>query len=422
VSAKAKAQAKAQSPFSLADLAVKPGKPLGDAELPSVAIIILNYNGLELLAPCFESLRVLDYPQGKREVFVIDNGSVDGSPQWLASQPVRLHRNPRNVGFAAGCNQGAELASAADVLVFLNNDVRCEAAFLRELVAPIARGECAATTAKMLTWDGRQVDSAGGGMNYHGLGLQYGYHCAPGPEHDLPRRTLFACGGAMAVSAATFRAVGRFDEEFFAYYEDVDLGWRMWVQGHEVHYVPSAVCYHRHSGTTRRFPSETVRLLQVRNPLLSCVKNYDDQNLRAVLPAALAVALRRMHLVAGIDPTPLRIEEVAPRSGLGGFLEKLVRTGRKHRPATLPVRSLAAADLVGINDWLGNWNHWWSRRQEVQSRRARSDEEVFRLFLKPLWCVEKEPASRELHDGLLQLFGLRDLFAGWHLPGPDPND
>jgi len=68
---------------------------------------------------------------------------------------------------------------------------------------------------------------------------------------------LFACGGAMAIEAVVFDEAGGFDPEFFAYYEDVDLGWRMWVLGHAIHYVPSAECWHHHSSTSKTLPPQT---------------------------------------------------------------------------------------------------------------------------------------------------------------------
>jgi GT2 family glycosyltransferase len=402
------------------------------ADLPSVAIVVLNYEGLRHLDGCFESLRALDYPAERLEVLLVDNGSTDGSQAHVrAKHPwVRLIENQENRGFSAACNQGAS-ASAAEVVVFLNNDMRVEPAWLGELVAPLVRGECQMTTAKMLSWDGRLINSAGGGVNFHGIGIQHGYMREPGPQYDVPRKTLFACGGAMASLRTVFVDLGGFDEEFFAYYEDVDLGWRAWVAGHEVHYAPKAVCYHHHSSTSKTFPLETVRLLQVRNPVLACVKNYDDENLARILPVLFGLFLRRMLLVSGIhDDAPYRIQRVArgstrAASSSAGLLERLTERLRgaraKASPARADVTRVMAADLIGANDLLGHWDHWMRRRAEVQSRRRRADREIFRLFLKPMWCIEEDPAYRQLHAGLADFAGLTQLFAGLDLPGTDPH-
>jgi hypothetical protein len=221
----------------------------------------------------------------------------------------------------------------------------------------------------------------------------------------------------MAIDASVFREVGGFDPEFFAYYEDVDLGWRMWVMGHEVQYVPSAVCRHRHSGTSRDFPPETVRLLQTRNPLFCCMKNYERENLVRVLPAALGLAIGRALLVSGLDAKPFRIERFkAERPSALARLAKIL-TGRKD---TVQIRRRGAAELLGINDLLGNWSHWVERREEVQSKRLRPDRDIFELFLKPLWCVEPSHAYQDLHEGLSSMMGIDELFRDLTIPGPDP--
>jgi hypothetical protein len=72
----------------------------------------------------------------------------------------------------------------------------------------------------------------------------------------------------------------------------------------------------------------------------------------------------------------------------------------------------AAADLVAINDLVGRWEHWSVRRAEVQAKRRRSDEEILRLFLHPMWCIEKESGYRDLHEGLARFTGVEELFDG----------
>jgi GT2 family glycosyltransferase len=387
---------------------------LDDSQLPKVAIIILNWNGRHHLAGCFESLSALDYPASLVRVHLIDNGSDDGSVELIRREHanIELHQNDRNLGFSRGCNQGSELAADADVLVFLNNDMRVDASFLRRLVGPIASGQCEATTAKMLSWDGQRINSAGGGMNFHGIGIQRGYEEVPGEDYDQARLSLFACGGAMAMDADVFREVGRFDEEFFAYYEDVDLGWRTWVMGYSIRYVPEAVCYHHHSSTSNRVPTERLRVLQVRNPLLACFKNYDDANLARVLPSMLALATRRCYLASGLGDAPdYRIEGMRslPSDSWLGRGWRAVKKRLGGQPGIPPV---AVADLVAINDLIGRWKHWSERRAAVQAKRRRSDEEILRLFLHPMWCIEQESGYRDLHEGLAKFAGLERLFAG----------
>src|SRR5262249_53718378 len=146
-----------------------------------------------------------------------------------------------------------------------------------------------------------------------------------------------------------------------------DLGWRMWVQGHECRYVPGSVCFHHHSSTSRNLPKEMLRLLQVRNPLLACVKNYDDRHLALVLGPAFALALHRVKLHMELDDdTMFRIESAA-QENLGGPRSLLERARRK-LDDKIPIKRTAIAHVIGIDDLLGDWQHWMSRRAEVQGR------------------------------------------------------
>jgi GT2 family glycosyltransferase len=399
------------------ELRVHPGPPPARAALPRASIVILNLNGRHHLQGCFESLAKLDYPKDKLELILVDNASNDGSIEEMRQQhaDVRLFENERNVGFAAGCNQGAREAREPGVYVFLNNDMRVEPEWLRELVAPIVRAECSATTSKMMSWDGKVLNSAGGAMNFHGMGIQVGMDEPDEARYSTPRRTLFPCGGAMAIAAPVFRECGGFDEEFFAYYEDVDLGWRLWVQGHESHYVPSSVCYHHHSSTSKRLPLEMLRLIQVRNPLLACFKNYDEDNLRLLLGPLFALALRRTWMMMGIpDEQSFRIEHAMDPAPAG--MKRLFDRARSSLESEVDVRRVGIADLLAVNDLLGRWEHWSKRRAEVQARRKRSDAEIFRLFLKPHWCIEGERGYEELQRGLTAFYGLDELFGPDRLP------
>ena len=394
-----------------AALGVVPGPPVAENRLPRAGIVVLNLDGKHHLRELFESLAAVDYPKDRFEVILVDNGSTDGSVEEVRAHFgwVRLLQNDRNLGFSVACNQGAREAKDCEVLVFLNNDMRVDRAWLRELVSPIVRGECQATTGKMLSWDGKRMNSAGGGMNFVGIGIQYGYDEELDPRYDVARKTLFPCGGSMAIDPRIFREVGGFDEEYFAYYEDVDLGWRMWVQGFECRYAPASVCWHHHSSTSSRLPRARVRVLQARNPVLSCVKNYDDRNLARVLGPIFGLALRRIWLNSGMENVePFRIEK-APRALApgAGMLAELARWKEHER---VRLKRSAAADLIGINDLLGNWDHWMEKRAQVQSKRRRKDEEIFSLFLKPRWCIETDESYRMLSRNLFELLHLDDVF------------
>ena len=404
------------------DLRCKPAKALTDNELPRLSIVILNWNGRHHLDGCFESLAGSNYDRDKLDVILVDNGSDDGSHELMAAQHswVRVISNERNQGFAGGCNQGVANADAPEILVFLNNDLRIEPDFLRELVAPIVREQSHATGGLMYAWDGETIDSAGGGMNFHGIGIQRGYQKRFGKAYDHPRYTLFACGGAMAMRADVFDALGGFDDRFFAYYEDVDLGWRSWVQGYTTSYVPSAVCYHHHSSTSRRVPPERLRLLQIRNPLLACLKNYDAAHFSRIFPAMIALANRRAFLASGLSSAPgYRIEEMTGLPKVGRW-QDLRNKLRKARAKRQPIDKIGAADLIAINDVLGDWDHWMGVREKMQAKRKRKDADILPLFLRPHWCIEGDHAYRTLHEGTTEMFGIGKMFKGLESAEEDP--
>jgi len=159
----------------------QPPAPLlqGPAAWPPVTVIVLNYNGLRYLQDCCASLLALDYPREQLDLLVVDNGSTDGSVEFMAAHfpTIRVHPLEENLGFAAGNNAGAAVARG-EYLAFLNNDTRVERSWLKELVRSLREDEpqgVVCTGAKMVSWDGTAIDFVGGVMNFHAFGWQEGY-------------------------------------------------------------------------------------------------------------------------------------------------------------------------------------------------------------------------------------------------------
>ena len=130
-------------------------------------------------------------------------------------------------------------------------------------------------------------------MSFYGHGFKMHAGDTDLAGHDDEADVLFASGAAMVVDAEVFARVGGFDERYFMFFEDVDLGWRLWLLGYEVRYVPASVVYHRHHASMAEVGSWREHFLLERNALFTIYKNYDDENLRAVLPAALALTVGR---------------------------------------------------------------------------------------------------------------------------------
>jgi GT2 family glycosyltransferase len=223
---------------------------------PLVSLIVVNYNGRAVLPDCLASLAALDWPSAALEVILVDNASSDGSLQLAQEQlpGLRLLPQLRNLGFAPACNIGAR-AAQGEYLAFLNNDARVPPDWLQALTAPLqnAPDDLACVASTLLSWDGRLIDFVGGALNPGGRAFQVDQGLPYDPTHYREARDLlFACGGAMLIRRRVYLEVGGFDDDFIAYFEDVDLGWRLWLMGFRVLHAPGAVAYHRLHATGRR--------------------------------------------------------------------------------------------------------------------------------------------------------------------------
>jgi GT2 family glycosyltransferase len=367
-------------PFSPPPKALRPDPPPPPAwppsksPLPTVSVVLLNYNGGEHNQACLESLRGLDYPSDRFEVLVIDHASVDGSAEAIRRDfpEVRLIEAGVNLGFAAGCNFGAQ-ASGAACVAFLNNDARVEPGWLRALVAALDLGDgtvCAA--AKMLDWDGREVDFVEGHMAFHGFARQTHWREWAAEGSFAERRPLlFACGGAMLIDRDVFLRLGGFDERFWMFFEDVDLGWRLWVAGHRVAFAPDAVTYHRHHGTAGAMSEVRRNFLYERNALMMVLKNYEDENLWPVLAASLALLAHR----AG--------DRMQRRAGGEDLLDPELwhRLGAAEMERETHMGDLAS--LVALRHVLAMLPEILEDRRVVQALRRRPDREILPLFGQP---------------------------------------
>jgi GT2 family glycosyltransferase len=378
-------------------------------DFPPVTVVILNFNGREHLAPCLRSLEQLTYPPDRVAVHLVDNGSHDGSVAYArkAFPAVKLTSHPENLGFSEAVNRAVEAADTP-LVAFLNNDARVDPRWLTELVVPLIRGEAVAAGSMIVDWQGKDELFRGGGCNFHGVGFQSGLNdgasSAGNARPDEPVEILFACGAAMVVWRDVFRETGGFDEDFFAFYEDVDLGWRLWCLGHRVVLCPRSRVYHHHSATASRVPIHQLRVLHVRNPLLTILKNYEQANLDRVFPAALMLSIRRMSFLANLDHEDFRIRQPEAMSGRWKWGKS------RNASETQTVPKVALSDLVALEDVNRHFERFLEKRAWVQSRRLRPDREIFPLFRKPYWLAEQSETYRRLQEVLVDFFGIEDVF------------
>lgn len=311
--------------------------------VPSVSLIVLNWDGREHLAQVLRCLTSLDYPNERLELLVVDNGSRDGSAEMVRRDfsRVRLIQLDVNQGFAEPNNLGVAVA-AGDWVGFLNNDMRMDPAWLTNLMSTLKdRPRAACLGSRILSWGGQRLEFIGGGVTFTGHGFQSGLGDTESAE-DREKRVLFACGGAMVVRRSVFDEVGGFDPDYFAYYEDVDLGWRLNLLGHEVWYTPRASVEHRHHSTGRRLPEHKLRVLYERNALFTIYKCLAEDNLAAALPAALLLLNERGLNMADVDAARFRLAPASPGGPSEPKLGAIAQRLHAYDPAAPLGRSLAA--------------------------------------------------------------------------------
>ena len=255
------------------------------ANLPLISVVIPNHNGSGFLANCLQSLRSQTYRQV--EIILVDNDSQDESVEITRKtvpQAVVL-RLERNLGFAGAVNAGIK-ASHGEWIAVLNNDTAVPADWLAECAAAIqSHPEAAFFACRILHFtDRKRIFSAGDCYLRAGLGYRRGQELQDREEFHRECRIFSACGCAALYRKMVFEELGGFDERFFAYLEDVDLGLRLQTAGRIGYYLPRAEVYHHGAGTSGgEFSTLAVRM-RTRNSLLVLLKSVPAAFLLRCLP------------------------------------------------------------------------------------------------------------------------------------------
>ena len=356
-----------------------------------VSVVLVNYRGADDTIVCLNAFDDVDWPADKLELIVVDNDSGDGQAERIAEAcpSARVIQSGANLGFAGGCNVGVDHAEGQYV-AFLNNDARPGTQWISAAVEAMeADPSIRAVASKVLDWDGKLVDYVDGSLAWFGMGYKREAERPDDGSYDVPRDVLFGTGAAFFIHAEDYREVGGFDERFFMFYEDVDLGWRLNLLGRRVRYVPGSVAYHKHHVTMKKFGNYREAYLLERNALLAMVKNYSDETLDLVLPSALALSVRRTTEMGGLDPATL-----------------------KDVPLTsmVDVAKLAMTGTYGIDYLASLLDSVSATRTELQASRTRTDAELFPLFrnaIEPAY-----PLTRYLraHADLVQALDLDRYF------------
>lgn len=277
-----------------------------------VSLIVLNYEGREVLQGCLDSLLADMGPED--ELIVVDNASTDGSSDLVPSLPqVRLVQRSEN-NYIFGLNDGVAVARGR-YIAFLNNDITVEPGFIDRCLEHFD-DSVFAVCPRILDKDRMEQGSLTVGHWHRGLILY-----RPLPHDPSARMTFFAVGGQSFFDAAKLRQLGSIDPLLWPmYHEDIELSYRAWKAGWVVRYAPHAVVHHVGGHASNRvFTPTQLRSFVKQNELLTVWKNITDSRLLAehvaLLPLRLALAVLRRDwaVIHGFAAAAKRMPQVRAR-------------------------------------------------------------------------------------------------------------
>lgn len=314
-------------------------------------IVIPNYNGIQYIEKCLRSLA-----EEPAKIIVVDNGSTDGSREVVRElfPQVELICFAENTGFCKAVNVGIN-ASETTYVILLNNDTEAEPGFVEALERGLeGRPEVFSGAAQMRNmYRPEYIDDAGD--YYCALGWAYARgKDRPAADYQKPCRVFAACGGAAIYRRKLFEEIGCFDENHFAYLEDIDLGYRARIHGYCNVYVPEAVVYHAGSGVSGSRHNKFKVDLTSKNSVYLIYKNMPALQVLLNLPLLLAGFAVKALFFAGKGMGLTYVK------GLGrGIRLCFSDTGRAHRVRVDRARLYNYAVIQ-----LELWRNIWYRLKE----------------------------------------------------------
>jgi len=348
-----------------------------------VSVVLVNFRGADDTIECVRGLRELNWPADRLEIVVVENGSGDDSLEKLKAlgDDIVLIDSGANLGFTGGCNLGVE-HSSGEFVAFLNNDAKPHPDWIAEAIATFDGGlEIGAVASKVLDWDGVDVDFVDGSVTWYGMGYKPHAGEKDRGSWDVEKDVLFGTGAAMFIRAEVFEELGGFDDNYFMFYDDVDLGWRLNLLGYRFRFQPKSLAYHKHHASMNKFGNFREEYLLERNALYTLYKNLEDDSLRDVFAGALLLAVRRAVARGRLDSTSLDLRNPGDDS-----------------QRESPVDKSTLAGIFAIDQFVEHLPEATAEREKVQSTRVRSDRELIRLFGKvdePAYPIESYLAGYE---------------------------
>lgn len=293
---------------------------MSDPGKAPVAVVIVTWNSASYIDACLDSLVSLERPPA--EIVVVDNGSSDGTRERLRAHPALfdLIENDENVGFCRATNRGIERTRSPFVLL-LNPDAVLSSTFVEHLLPVFDDPLVGIAVGKILRFDRATIDSAGQVLGRSRQPVDRGYGCRDEGQFDREEEVFGACGAAALYRREMLDSIADpsgavLDEEFFAFYEDLDVAWRARRLGWKTLYHPRAVAYHARGGTLetgaspprwrsflRRSPE--IRFHLLKNRYLTILRNDTVTAYLTDFPFILARDLAMLGIVVATSPAIL---------------------------------------------------------------------------------------------------------------------
>ena len=367
-------------------------------------MIVVNWNGKKDTLECLAATEPQLAEVRGSMITVVDNGSTDGSIAEITSKFPRARFIPLGVnrGFTGGLAAALATSRARNV-VFLNNDAIPERGWLAAISNAIenAPDDVVSVGGKIVSLDGKRIDFIGGMMTFDGHAFQNGFRMPLGAktEPHSGDEILFACGGNMISRRDALLDLGAFDDDYFAYLEDVDFGWRTWIAGKRATYEPRACVRHASSATSNRLGDFERGVLFERNAMQTAIKNFED--LRENAGAIFFTYLHRLHHYAttrNANAEELTREPFSGAAWSAGLIRRK-KPARVRAPLATIDDPLTTMQFRAFDWIMRNEMRLAEKRARVQAMRKRSDREIFERF--PLHIVPTYPGDETLASSAL---------------------